>query len=107
MCCPARGGWNAVLPVRRCAGGEGDEGNRPIFCIVGYGRIAKYPSLDAAKKQTDVNEDVGGAARVSLTSDYRHLLSVAKQRKHDTDTTPHDLRHCRATSVGRDCLAVS
>ncbi len=44
---------------------------------------------------------------MSLISGYRHLLSVAEQRKHNADVTPHDLRHCRAASVGRDCLEVS
>ncbi len=92
--------------MRRCAGGEGNEGNGPVCCIVRYGRIAKFPSLDAAEKRTDVNEDVGRAARVSLTSNYHHLLSVAEQRKHNANATPHNLRHCRAASVGRDCLAV-
>ena len=105
LCAKDRDHWNVVLPVRQSVGWDDldakGDGKTPFYCIVGYGKIAELPSLDAAAA-----DHIQGA-KVTLTSDWQHLVSLGNCDGNDVQAPPHDLRHCRAASIGRDCLMVS
>eukprot|EP00970_Alexandrium_tamarense_P018266 scaffold13325_cov287-Alexandrium_tamarense.AAC.10 len=97
--------WNVVLPVRMSIGWDDDERisrKDSYLCVVGYGQIAKFPSLPSG---SDVEARSG--AQVKLTSDWQDLLSSTTQQTGNSLKPLFDLRHCRAASIGPDCLVVS
>ena len=94
--------WHVVLPIKKFVGTDEDHDenvNGPTYCIVGYGKIAGFPSLPSS---SDGEQLLHGGAKVTLTSDRDALCQSLK--KHDSLS---DLRHTRAAFVGPDCLAVS
>jgi hypothetical protein len=114
---------SVALPVRISVGWDDIESTSDVnkqthLCIVGYGQIAKFPSLpetsfasleqhehvDTDNMQTNQNTD---AAKISLTSDHNELLSFVTKLDKDQPRPLYDLRHCRAASIGSDCIIVS
>ena len=121
-------GQSVVLPVRITVGldeystSKDDKSQTTHFCIVGYGQIAEFPSLPETsfasleqQQQEDNATDVNSlhsnpnntAAKIRLTSDHADLLSFATRLDRDDPKPLYDLRHCRAASVGSDCLVIS
>ena len=115
-------GHSVVLPVRFSAGWDEYEATSGLnrtqthLCLVGYGQIAEFPSLPessfASLQQHDdncnirINQNIN-AAKISLTSDHNELLSFATKLDKDDPKPLYDLRHCRAASIGPDCLMIS
>jgi len=98
-----------VLPVRSAVGynntnfnEEGEESRDLRYCIVGYGQIAEFLTLDS--ESNDVER-----TKVTLTSDWQHLSSIIQppQNHQQSNKILHDIRHCRASCIGNDLLMVS
>lgn len=119
-------GHSVVLPIRITVGldenstSEDNTSQTKHFCIVGYGQIAEFPSLPetssaSLEQQADNDTDMNSintnpninAAKIRLTSDHADLLSFATQLDKDDPKPLYDLRHCRAASIGSDCLVIS
>jgi len=97
--------WHVVLPIRNCVGMDEDyveSEQRSTYCIVGYGKIAEFPSLPSSSSDGEQLSNSG--AKITLTSDRGALCQFVKDRNHDSLS---DLRHTRAAFVGPDCLVVS
>jgi len=95
-----------VLPVRSAVGfsnnfEEGEESRDLRYCIVGYGQIAEFSTLDSKSN--------GDNAKVTLTSDWQYLSSLIQppQNHQQGNKILHDIRHCRASCIGNDLLMVS
>jgi hypothetical protein len=113
-------GHCVIIPVRMSIGWDDIESmsgdnKQTHLCIVGYGQIAEFPSLpetsfasleqqvDTDNTQTKQNID---AAKISLTSDHNELLSFVTKLDKDQPLPLYDLRHCRAASIGSDCIII-
>ncbi len=97
--------WHVVLPIRNCVGMDEDYNEneqRSTYCIVGYGKIAEFPSLPSSSPDDEQLPTNG--AKVTLTSDRGALCQFVNDRNHDSLS---DLRHTRAVFIGPDCLVVS
>ena len=119
--------YSVVLPVRISIGWDDNESMAAMenrnqtqthLCVVGYGQIAEFPSLpessaldmeqqDHQKNHVRMEGLRHGAAKISLTSDWNELLSFTTQVDKDDPKPLYDLRHCRAASIGSDCLMIS
>ncbi|KAL7488390.1 hypothetical protein ACHAW6_013974 [Cyclotella cf. meneghiniana] len=119
--------YSVVLPVRISIGWDDNESMASLknrnqththLCVVGYGRIAEFPSLpesselymeqqDQQKNHVRMEGLRHGAAKISLTSDWNELLSFTTNVDKDDPKPLYDLRHCRAASIGSDCLMIS
>ncbi|KAL3787579.1 hypothetical protein HJC23_000067 [Cyclotella cryptica] len=120
-------GYSVVLPVRISIGWDDYEAMAAMenrhhqqthLCVVGYGQIAEFPSLpessDLIREEQGDQKDIvnmdrvsHGASKISLTSDWDELLSFTTQIDKDDPKPLYDLRHCRAASIGPDCLMIS
>ena len=97
--------WHVVLPIRNFVGTDDayvEDVKRSTYYIVGYGKIAEFPSLPSSSGDEQLLLQSG--AKVTLTSDRGALCQFVNDKNHDTLS---DLRHTRAAFVGPDCLAVS
>lgn len=94
--------WNAVLPVRRSVGSLESRGSQSVhYCIVGYGKIAEFPSLPENEDELSNLQP----SKVTLTGDWHHLEGLIQFR--EPQAPPYDLRHCRAAAIGHNCIIVS
>ena len=94
--------WNAVLPVRRSVGSLESRGSQSVhYCIVGYGKIAEFPSLPENEDELHNVQP----SKVTLTGDWHHLEGLIHAR--EPQAPPYDLRHCRAAAIGHNCIIVS
>ena len=115
-------GHSVVLPIRISVGWDeherisGLQSTQTHLCIVGYGQIAEFPSLPESSfaslqqhpdnTNVSVNQNIN-PAKISLTSDHNELLSFTTKLDKDEPKPLYDLRHCRAASIGPDCLVIS
>ena len=98
--------WHVAIPIRNSAGvdsfdNDDESRQRSTYCIVGYGKIAEFPSLPSPVNNGQL---LNGEAKVTLTSDRAALCQFVDEKSHDS---LNDLRHTRAALIGPDCLAVS
>ena len=94
--------WNVVLPVRRSVGSLERRGPQSVhYCIVGYGKIAEFPVLPESEEELSNLPP----SKVTLTGDWHHLEGLIQSR--EPQAPPYDLRHCRAATIGHNCIIVS